>query len=313
MPARDDEKYIGEKFGKWSVIKRDLSCIRPPKYICRCDCGTVKSQLIRNIKKGNSKQCSTCADLSKSKELVGKKFGHILVLGIEKFEGRSSAKVKCDCGNERFLEPSRVKNGTYISCGQCELGYEDKTKFYKPEKYLNKKFGMLTIIEVLDADNYIAKCDCGKICKIRNWHIKNKMPCCGCYWKNKRIKNAESMIGYKQGYLKIIKFLGMQDSDGKGKTRAHYLLKCKCGNKIIRERGDIYLINSCGCLQKEKSLKGEKQSNAKLTNTEVLGARELFSTGLYSRKEIAHLLNIDYSHICRILANKDWKSINKIA
>lgn len=65
---------------------------------------------------------------------IGQKFGMLTVIGFEKKErpGRGwNWKVKCDCGKEKIVSPSDVKNGKTRSCGclHDELCRKRATKF----------------------------------------------------------------------------------------------------------------------------------------------------------------------------------------
>jgi len=239
MPWKSKD-YIGNKFGKWTVLERD-GFTRPAKYLCKCDCGNTKSIWIGNLTRGLSTQCTDCQCKSKSSDLVGRKYNHIEILSIEKIDGKVKAKVRCDCGNERYLEPGRIKNGCYISCGKCNLANRKRKHLHRIGK-IGETYGMLTIIDSIDEKTFLSKCSCGNEKIVKTHHLQTRFPSCGCYWKNKRIDNAKRYINLKWGDLKVKKFLGMQGKDGK--TRAHYLLKCKCGNEIIKEIGDMFAIRS---------------------------------------------------------------------
>jgi hypothetical protein len=312
--VRKNKDYVGQKFGKWTILKRDLTKKRPYKVIARCECGAENSIYIENLKRGLSTQCTICQSLSnssnKSNDLINKKFEHIKVLSLEKHEGKVKAKVKCDCGNIAWLSPFSIRNQTYISCGKCNLGYRENERRRKNAKhYCNKigeKFGYLTIISY-EENIFTCKCDCGNEIKAKIYHLTTQYPSCGCYWKNKRIERAKKLIGLTRGRLRIIEFLGMKGPPKK--TRAHYLLRCKCGNLIEKEVGQINSVFSCGCLQKDSVLKGEDNPNAILKNIEVASLRELFKSGLYNRKEISGMFDISLQCVCSILKNKIYKDI----
>ena len=61
MPKLND--LSGKKFNRWTVIERIGTYYAPsregtaPTYLCRCDCGTEKIVIGRNIKNGTSKSC----------------------------------------------------------------------------------------------------------------------------------------------------------------------------------------------------------------------------------------------------------------
>lgn len=46
-----------ERVGKWTLLAQLPDCGR---WVCRCDCGTVRQVLLKNLKDGSSKSCG-CA------------------------------------------------------------------------------------------------------------------------------------------------------------------------------------------------------------------------------------------------------------
>jgi len=294
----------GEVYGKWTLIERNLSKMRPIYFICRCQCGLEKSIAVVNLVRGYSTQCMDCAAISRSKDEIGKKYNFLTIISIEKVNGKSKALVSCECGNQAHLPITQIKSGQRKSCGKCLLGCKrySSTKQRGTLKIGNKK-GLLTIIKSIDDKTAIAKCDCGTEMEVKSHHLKTMMPSCGCYWKQKRIENAKKYIGLKWGYLTIKKFIGMLGRDGE--TRAHYELKCKCGNIIQKEIGHMFDVFSCGCFQKESVLKGQNNPQSKIKDIEVLAIRELFSSGLYTRHEIAKMMNLQYHHVCQLIKGKN--------
>lgn len=113
------EDLTGRRFGKWSVIKRDKDSKKEVRWICKCDCGTVKSVSAASLKKGASTNCGC----EKFVDLSGKRFGRLLV--IERAEPiiSSSGKTvqmwrcKCDCGNETVVRHGCLQGGHTTSCG----------------------------------------------------------------------------------------------------------------------------------------------------------------------------------------------------
>ena len=63
----------GQKFNRWTVIKRVGTYASPnregttPTYLCRCDCGTERIVIGRNVRYGVSKSCGCLR-----RELAGK-------------------------------------------------------------------------------------------------------------------------------------------------------------------------------------------------------------------------------------------------
>lgn len=293
--------HSGKKIWSWTLIERVQN--RPCKYKCECECGEIKDVFLANINKGFSKNCQKCQDMKKSKDLIGKKFNFITVINLQKVNNVVKARIKCECGNERLLKSSLVKNGTYKSCGLCHLNNNRNYQDLKP----NSKFGMLKIIKKISSDSYESICECGNIKIVKRHHLTTSNPSCGCYNRNLNIKNAEKLIGIYIGRLKIIKFLGMHGKDKK--TRAKYRLKCKCGNVLEKSICHLNGSLSCGCLQKDSVLKAEKNPNAKLSNIEVKAIRDLYGSGLYLQKDIAKMLNVKHTIICSVLNKKSYSSV----
>lgn len=298
-PVRKITNWIGLSFGKWTVLERDLSSKRPPKYICQCECGEKQSVYLGNLKRAYSTQCMKCANKKRSSNLIGKKHYFLTVIDNPKINGIVRLKVKCDCGNIHIIRS--LRDG-YKSCGKCDLTKKGNWKNYRTPGY---RFGLLTIISRDEKTKLIkCKCDCGSIVEIPSFKLRNDFPSCGCYWVNEHIIKAKKLEKSKIGYLTVLKFLRM-DQD----KRALYLLKCKCGKKFERNIKHLFGSKSCGCLIKETASKGSNNALAKTNEVEVITMRELFSAGLYTRKELAEMFSLKHSHICLILNRKCWKHV----
>lgn len=128
------DKYsylVGTKVHKWFVIDlfRNENDDNRLYATCQCECGTIKSVLVKNLVKDKTKDCGcgrkrTIGNLF-SKDLVGQKFGKLLVLEV--LEGRSKTghklyKCLCDCGNEIVLQTNQLTTHHTSSCG-CLLSY----------------------------------------------------------------------------------------------------------------------------------------------------------------------------------------------
>jgi hypothetical protein len=52
----------GQKFGKWTVLKQTvIDEHNGAKFLCRCECGTEREVIGRNLRNGRSTACSSCA------------------------------------------------------------------------------------------------------------------------------------------------------------------------------------------------------------------------------------------------------------
>lgn len=97
------------------------------------------------------------------------------------------------------------------------------------------KFNKLTIIDYLENNRCLCKCDCGNIITINSYKI-NKQKSCGC-------KNHKYPIGYKFNKLTIISTGHKIDN----KPFRYYKCKCDCGNIIYIRSNAINTQKSCGC------------------------------------------------------------------
>lgn len=131
------EKYaylVGRKINKWTVleIKNDRS---HPDAICKCECGTVKPVNIRNLINNCSKDCGCGRKQmlrdTRTKNLVGKKFGKLTVLELlpdsNKFH-RRQYRCLCDCGNETIVPSISLTTNHTLSCGCLNSYYNQYIK-----------------------------------------------------------------------------------------------------------------------------------------------------------------------------------------
>ena len=50
IPIGNAEDLTGQKFGKWYVLFRTKSSTTTTKWVCKCDCGTIKVVSAQNLK-----------------------------------------------------------------------------------------------------------------------------------------------------------------------------------------------------------------------------------------------------------------------
>lgn len=78
------EDLSGQRFGNWTVIKQDLSennsSKRGSRWICKCDCGTIKSVLGYSLRGGRTKSCGCNNGKDKIIDLTGMRFGKLVVI-----------------------------------------------------------------------------------------------------------------------------------------------------------------------------------------------------------------------------------------
>ena len=118
---------IGYKQGMLTIVEKVMQNGKK-MYLCKCDCGNTKLISHESLKAGTR----SCGCLHKQKEydnLIGKKYGKLLV--IKEVEKTSSSQrrflCKCDCGKEKIVLGSNLIYGESTSCG-CNRGYVENTK-----------------------------------------------------------------------------------------------------------------------------------------------------------------------------------------
>lgn len=113
------KNLTGQRFGK-------LVCLVPTEkraksggtiWKCQCDCGNICEAVSTQLTHGYKKSCG-CLSHPPRKELVGKHFGMLTVIGYAgKRSGMHRWKCKCDCGNETIVGQTLLQSGKTKSCG----------------------------------------------------------------------------------------------------------------------------------------------------------------------------------------------------
>jgi len=63
-------KFIGKRYGKWTIVKFLGIHRRLHQYETQCDCGTSGKHLISELRAGKSKQCTTCHNTKNAENLI---------------------------------------------------------------------------------------------------------------------------------------------------------------------------------------------------------------------------------------------------
>lgn len=119
------EDLTGKKFGSWEVIslahKKSFPKDSPTKYVCKCDCGTIREVQAGNLKNGKSKCCGCLLkeiNSSKAVDLIGKRFGRLTVIKRAESIGKRAAwSCICDCGKEIIVSGNSLIEENTRSCG----------------------------------------------------------------------------------------------------------------------------------------------------------------------------------------------------
>jgi len=115
------ENLARQKFGRLTVDKAKLKeNNKRQEWICKCDCGGIKIVSSSKLKSGVTRSCG-CLIKNKGirtdKDLVGKRFGRLIVTSFSHSNGDSYWNVKCDCGSDKIVKKGHLKKGETVSCG----------------------------------------------------------------------------------------------------------------------------------------------------------------------------------------------------
>ena len=119
-----------QKFGKWTVISKDPKKYsdREIRWVCKCDCGTIRSVRGTALRNGSSKSCGCrktelCKELGKKrfKDLSGKKFGKLQVIKPLEKDNQGNVKFlcECECGEFTSVRGNSLISENTQSCGKC--------------------------------------------------------------------------------------------------------------------------------------------------------------------------------------------------
>lgn len=172
----------GQKFGKWTVLKRaENGAAGATRWLCECECGTIKSVPGGNLRNGSSTSCGcdraekTRFAKGKTKNEVGNRYGSLIVLEWQEqlsIERKSAYWLcQCDCGNKTIAKGTDLRQGKIVSCG-CKSGKRDRT---------GERYGMLTVLERVPGSKYLCQCDCGNTTIVQTSHLTSgAIQSCGC-------------------------------------------------------------------------------------------------------------------------------------
>ena len=139
------------------------------------------------------------------KDLVGERFGKLVVLSLgEKTKNRSTVwRCKCDCGEEVVARNKNLLEGITTDCGcVSKKGY-----------YINQKIARLLLIRYIPARNgrkWECLCDCGNKIIVKESHLREgSVKSCGCL-KKEYAKKGNIVHGLSKTRLHRI-YRGMID------------------------------------------------------------------------------------------------------
>ena len=176
------EDLTGQRFGRLTVIKRDEDRVdkhgrHTAMWVCKCECGTIKTVAGGHLKSGHTKSCGCWGQRdngrSRLDDLTGERFGKLTVVKrapnyvSPKGQARTAWECKCDCGNTVVVDATVLKSGKQVSCGCHSKALAHKNHF---QDLTGKRFDKLVVLGRAE-DQYTSggrkqicykvQCDCG--------------------------------------------------------------------------------------------------------------------------------------------------------
>ena len=181
--------------------------------------------------------------MGKRINLVGRRFGHRVVLRREENNksGQHRWLCRCDCGQQKVVLGHFLLNGIHQSCIQCSM--DDRV-----EDLTGKVFGKWTVIARTEdrgkRATYLCRCECGTEKKVTANLLRSggSKQCRSCASRSR----ARDLTGQKFGLWTVIRQAEGRDSSG----RVIWLCRCECGTEGVIATGILTTGASKGCRNK---------------------------------------------------------------
>lgn len=214
---------VGRKIGKLTILEMIYDEEKQQYSHCRClcDCGNEVIKRTSNLRSNRSKKEPSCGcDMFEykrrlsAKNVVGKKFGRLLVLEEQWNRPHDKNKLvcQCECGNTIVAGRNGVLSGDTKSCGCLQKDVMREMRHVDDSGYISD-FGVKILNPYARNDKgqliWECECNCGKHfyelpARIKNNHVRS----CGCLVKSSMetfIANVldESNVNYISQYTFI--------------------------------------------------------------------------------------------------------------
>ena len=184
---------VGEVFGNLTVMSRRLgeNSARYSHWNCQCSCGNTCVVNSQQLRSGYYKSCG-CLHAN---QLMGKRFGKLLVIDRIKKGGRIYWVCLCDCGGYKDVLGYRLLNG---DTSACVCGDKRVVK-----DLVGKVFGLWTVLELYGlvgkTYRWKCRCECGTVHLVNSQVLTSgQSKSCGC--RSKELGEETSMVRYGVPY-----------------------------------------------------------------------------------------------------------------
>lgn len=180
--------------------------------------------------------------------LVGQRFGRLTVIcrGDDYVSPNGERSIrwlcKCDCGNEKSVDPRSLKSGFTTSCGCFARERSRMNKGLLAKDIAGVKFGKLTAERPSGERRgsslvWVCRCDCGAVCEATQHNLSLGIKkSCGCLTNFRTTRNEiyERVTGSKVPDECVVVFL---DGNGTNQDAANMLCVNRAVNNKMHARG----------------------------------------------------------------------------
>lgn len=263
MPALINLK--GKRFGKLLITGDKITIKGRPSWPCLCDCGKECLKSSHLLLTGDAHSCG-CSMGHPIKEIIGQKFGKLLVQELIRIDEKIFYRCLCDCGKITKVSANNLNRKKHTqSCGCSRL---------KPKKNFSiieiKQDHSEILIESKKHGTLRVLIDTPDIPKIRNfrWYVAGKTMYVKAIKKGKSIMLHHLILPRKKGFIIDHKNRDVLD------------------NRSSNLRYATYQTNSWNSFFDKRGFKGAyKKSGKWRSRIYINGKRKLI--GDYSTKEEA--------------------------
>jgi hypothetical protein len=150
MPALINLK--GKRFGKLLIVGDKITIKGRPSWPCACDCGKECLKSSHLLLTGDAQSCG-CSMGHPIKELIGQKFGKLLVQELIRIEEKIFYKCLCDCGKITTVSAGNLNRKKHTqSCGCIRPDAKRKPSPIEIKEdhseilITSKKYGLLRVL-----------------------------------------------------------------------------------------------------------------------------------------------------------------------
>lgn len=229
--------------------------------------------------------------MAKRLDLVGKRFGNLLVVSRAEnnAKGNTQWKCLCDCGNIKIALGYDLTHGRTTTCG-CKRNISGKPS-QKRISLIGNKYGKLTVVSLNEQEStrgvlaWDCVCDCGNSFIARGSNLKSgKATHCGCV----KQEHGNGFVDITGKHFERLTVIGL---NGRSKNGLRWDCVCECGNRVIVNGKDLRSghTKSCGCLSDENRRRERDRSliydrSSRLYN-EYWSMRSRCSPSYHSKKD----------------------------